>query len=106
DGLEEAASSAGARRLRGETVVDFADRLDREGPATFGRRAGPRARAWERALYDPDPEDDGIREAVKGVDDLRARALAGVPVPRRAAAFLDLRRAFRLFPGVSTRGPG
>ncbi len=102
EALEETLASAGRRRLRGESVVDFADRLDREGfggsPETWGRLA----RDWERTIWRTAAPAGTARDLEVRVRGARARILPGIPVLRRARTFLDLGRAFRPLPA----GPG
>lgn len=106
DALEQALSAAGIPRPRGESAADFADRLDRERPKIPGFVLGPLARDWERAVYDPAGSPKDLSDLEERIGAIRGRVLAGVPVPRRILAFLDLRRALRPLPGGKPRRGG
>ncbi len=106
DDLEQALSAAGTPRPRGESAVDFADRLDRERSETPGRDLGQLARDWERAVYDPAGSPGNLGALEERIDSMRGRILAGVSVPRRILGFLDLRRALRPLPGAKPRRGG
>lgn len=106
EALEEALSASGARRGRGESIIDFADRLDREGIESPDSGWGDLARAWERAAYDPSPPPGGSPGPEDRIRAARVRVLSKVSVLRRVVRFLDLRRAFRPFPGRPVRRGG
>lgn len=100
--LEETLAAAGRRRLRGESVVDFADRLDREGFGGLPGTWGSLARDWERTVWRTAVPAGAARDLEVRVRGARARILPGIPVLRRVRAFLNLGRAFRPLP----TGPG
>jgi transglutaminase-like putative cysteine protease len=106
DSLEDALSAAGKLRSRGETVVDFAERLDREGRGAPAEALGGLARDWERAVHDPAPLPEGIRDLEARIRIRRGRVRAGLPALRRVLSFLDLRRALRPLPGDTGRRGG
>ncbi len=105
ESLEDALSSAGKHRSRGESIVDFAGRLDREGRGTPAEDLEGLARDWERAVHDPAPNSEEVRDLEARIRGSRGRVRSGIPAPRRVLAFLDLRRALRPLPGdVGRRG--
>lgn len=106
ESLEDALSSAGKLRSRGETVVDFAERLDREGYGASAEALGGLARDWERTVHDPAPHPGEVRDLEVRILGLRRRILSRLSAPRRVRAFLDLRRVLRPLPGHPGRRGG
>lgn len=106
ESLEDALAAGGIRRGRGESIFDFAVRLDgmRTGAGEEGWVA--LARDWERIVHDPAAPDGAARELEARIRRRRGRVISGVPIPRRAAAFLDPRPALRPLPGGSNRRGG
>jgi len=103
DALESSLAAAGKRRPRGESVPDFADRLDRERSAALGSGYGVLARAWENAIFGPNEAPDEVNVLLDGLKRKQADIKRRKPVLKRAAAFLDIRTAFRPLPGGPNR---
>ena len=97
--LEEVLAAVGRRRARGESAADFGDRLDREQAGLLGGGWGALAREWERTFFDPALESSHAQAVEEGIGNSRRRVLGSIPLPRKIAAFLDLRRALRPLPG-------
>lgn len=103
DGLETALAALGTRRGRGETVPDFADRLEGKLPELAEAGFGALARLWERVLFAPEAAPQELRALEEGLASLKALARRRTTAFRRAAAFLDIRTALRPLPGSRRR---
>lgn len=109
EALEDALTAAGfPPRGRGESIVDYGERLDNMEAGSGKDGWADLAREWEQVVHDPAAGRETIRDIEDRVCRRRGPLISGLTILRRTAVFLDLRRSLRPLPGGSNLrgGPG